>query len=120
MKTGKFAALLLLAACGGATLPQDDAGMMPDAEAMGDGSDAATVAPDACGWQCRGVGWWDSCSSTLGPAVESCARCGVACPVDAGPACHCQADGWWCGDARAPVETGCLKCAVWCGGKPGQ
>ena len=118
MKTGKFAALLLLAACGGATVPQGDAGMMPDAEAMTDVSEAAATDVDASCWACAGVGWWNSCSSTLGSNSESCSRCGVAC--DADTACHCEADGWICGDAVAPVEVGCLKCSVWCGGKPDE
>ena len=110
--------VLLFVACGGTTLPQDDACTAPDAQAMPDVSDAATVAPDACGWDCRGVGWWDSCSSTLGSDVKSCTHCGVSC--DADTACHCEADGWICGDAVAPVEIGCERCGAWCGGKPDQ
>ena len=117
-----YFAVLFTVACGGTTLPQDDAGTVPDSEVTADAGDAAMVAPDAdadagC-MQCVAAGWVNVCAQIVSTNAESCLRCGTWC--DSGPVCACAADGRWCGGVRAPLAVGCERCNVWCGGKPDQ
>lgn len=87
--------LFLLAACGGATLPQDRPDADDDAELVPDVSDAAAVDADA------------DASPTEADPADAAPSCWV-CPAPAEPGCH-----------GAPADlTGCESCGSRCAGDP--